>query len=64
MFNAGGNYNNGANAGVFYLNGGNNDRSNRNGNIGFRSALSHSVRCRKPKGLRSVPGLKGPVFAA
>ena len=34
---------NGANAGVFYLNG-NNDRSNTNANIGFRSALP---RCQK-----------------
>lgn len=37
-FNRGGNWNNGANAGVFYSNG-NNPRSNANGNIGFRSAL-------------------------
>lgn len=35
----GGNWNNGANAGVFYLNG-NNSRSNSNTNIGFRSALA------------------------
>lgn len=34
----GGNWNNGANAGVFALNV-NNRRSNANGNIGFRSAL-------------------------
>jgi hypothetical protein len=34
----GGNWNNGTNAGVFYLNL-NNPRSNSNGNIGFRSAL-------------------------
>ena len=40
-FNCGGNWNNGANAGVFYANG-NNARSNSNGNIGFRSALPHS----------------------
>ena len=33
----GGNWNNGGNAGVFYLNG-TNDRSNANDNIGFRSA--------------------------
>ena len=39
----GGNYNNGANAGVFYCNGGNNSRTNANGNIGFRSALPHMV---------------------
>ena len=35
----GGNWNNGANAGVFYLNG-NNSRSNANTNIGFRAALA------------------------
>ena len=35
----GGNWNNGTNAGVFYLNG-NNSRSNVNWNIGFRSALA------------------------
>ena len=35
---AGGNWNNGANAGVFNLNL-NNPRSNSNSNIGFRSAL-------------------------
>ena len=39
-FNCGGNWNNGANAGVFNVNG-NNARSNANGNIGFRSALPH-----------------------
>ena len=39
-FNCGGNYANGANAGVFYANG-NNGRTNANGNIGFRSALPH-----------------------
>jgi len=38
-FYRGGNYNNGANAGLFYSNG-NNARSNSNGNIGFRSASS------------------------
>ena len=35
----GGNWNNGSNAGVFYLNG-NNSRSNANTNIGFRAALA------------------------
>lgn len=35
----GGHWNNGANAGVFYLNG-NNSRSNANTNIGFRAALA------------------------
>jgi len=33
-----GNWNNGSNAGVFYMNG-NNSRSNSNTNIGFRSAF-------------------------
>lgn len=37
----GGNWNNGANAGAFYVNL-NNPRSNSNGNIGFRSALPQS----------------------
>lgn len=37
-FNCGGNWNNGANAGLFYANG-NNSRGNANANIGFRSAL-------------------------
>lgn len=40
----GGNWNNGANAGVFYLNG-NNSRSNSNTNVGFRSALAFIVYC-------------------
>lgn len=40
---AGGNWNNGANAGVFYLNL-NNTRTNSNSNIGFRSALPSLVR--------------------
>ena len=35
----GGNWNNGANAGVFYFNG-NNSRANVNSNVGFRSALA------------------------
>lgn len=43
-FNRGGNWNNGANAGVFYSNG-NNPRSNSNANIGFRSALPHRQMC-------------------
>jgi len=38
LFYCGGNWNNGTNAGVFYLNG-NNPRSNVNANLGFRSAL-------------------------
>ena len=36
-FFRGGNWNNGANAGVFYLNG-NNTRGNSSDNIGFRAA--------------------------
>ncbi|RGE05699.1 hypothetical protein DW826_12365 [Clostridium sp. AM34-11AC] len=44
---AGGNWNNGANAGVFNLNL-NNARSNSNSNIGFRSALpSYCQICRR-----------------
>ena len=39
-FNCGGNWNNGATAGVFYANG-NNARSNTNENIGFRSAIPY-----------------------
>ncbi len=39
-FYSGGNWNNGANAGVFALN--YNARSNSNWNLGFRSALPHS----------------------
>lgn len=38
LFNCGGNWTNGASAGVFYLNG-NNSRTNANINRGFRSAL-------------------------
>ena len=49
-FNCGGNWNNGAEAGVFYCNG-NNDRSNTNANIGFRSDLP---RCQKAEGLRAA----------
>lgn len=50
----GGNYNNGANAGVFYVNG-NNPRSNSNANIGFRSALALLVR---PAGYGSAGTIK------
>jgi hypothetical protein len=38
LFYCGGNWNNGSNAGVFYLDG-NNPRSNTGTNLGFRSAL-------------------------
>ncbi|MCC8049619.1 MAG: hypothetical protein LIP10_03035 [Clostridiales bacterium] len=44
----GGNWNNGTNAGVFYLNG-NNARSNSNTNIGFRSALALFVNILRAK---------------
>lgn len=44
----GGNWYNGANAGVFYLNG-NNSRTNVNTNIGFRSALALFVYCLRAK---------------
>lgn len=55
----GGNWNNGANAGLFYLNG-NNARSNSNTNIGFRSALALFVR---PAGYGSAgtPRQKGYI---
>lgn len=55
----GGNWNNGTNAGLFYLNG-NNDRSNTNANIGFRSALVSPVR---PAGYGSAgtPRQKGYI---
>ena len=47
----GGNWNNGANNGVFSINA-NNARSNANTNIGGRSALALLLRL-KPKGARS-----------
>ena len=50
----GGNWNNGENAGLFYLNG-NNPRSNSNTNIGFRSALASFVR---PAGYGSAGTLR------
>ena len=54
----GGNWNNGANAGVFALNL-NNPRTNANGNIGFRVALAPHVRSRASKGVRTAHGAKG-----
>ena len=54
----GGNWNNGANAGVPTLNL-NNPRTNSNGNIGFRSALAPAARSRAPMGTRTVRGAKG-----
>ena len=64
----GGNWNNGANAGVFYLNG-NNSRANVNTNIGFRSALALIVYClrvtaqQKHRGKRDIfPGRQGQRY--
>jgi len=56
----GGNWNNGSNAGLFYLNL-NNLRSNSNNNIGFRPAL---LRCqiRIAQGLYDSAGRKGASF--
>lgn len=60
-----GNWNNGTNAGVFYLNG-NNSRSNVNTNIGFRSALAlfayvlRATALQEHKGKRDAfPGRQG-----
>ena len=54
MANCGGNWNNGGNAGVFYVNL-NNARSNANYNIGFRAALATNVTRQKlhPQGAAS-----------
>lgn len=57
LFNAGGNFNNGANAGVAYSNGNNNTRSNTNVNIGFRSALPRI--CQKAQSPRAGVQRKG-----
>ena len=64
----GGNWNNGANAGVFYLNG-NNSRSNANTNIGFRAALAlfvYFLRAKAPQkhqGKRDAfPGRQGQRY--
>ena len=51
----GGNWNNGTNAGVFYLNG-NNSRSNSNTNIGFRYALALSAYVLRAKALQEHKG--------
>lgn len=56
----GGNWNNGANAGVFALNL-NNARSNSNTNIGFRPALGESQKLR-PHGVASSAPSKGPAL--
>ncbi|UQZ83340.1 hypothetical protein SK3146_02527 [Paenibacillus konkukensis] len=58
----GGNWNNGANAGVFALNL-NNPRSNVNTNIGFRSALPESQKL-LPKWDHPVHGGKGTRLPA
>ena len=58
----GGNWNNGANAGVFYLNG-NNARSNVNVNIGFRPALALFVHGCESR-LSSNSKAKGTRFRA
>lgn len=58
----GGNWNNGVNAGVFYLNG-NNARSNSNTNIGFRPALASFVIVCEPRPGRNTEA-KGAYFPA
>ena len=60
-FYCGGNWNNGSNAGVFYLNG-NNARSNTNTNIGFRSALPPSQILQACGPVFSAEGNKGICF--
>lgn len=57
----GGNWNNAANAGVFYLNL-NNPRSNSNHNIGFRSALLSYARTGQIKVCPAVREIKGGHF--
>lgn len=57
----GGNWNNGANNGVFYLNF-NNPRSNVNTNIGGRPALPLAgYECDTPTGGRRCRGQRGPL---
>lgn len=56
----GGNWNNGANAGVFALNF-NNPRSNVNANIGFRAALPSSQMSYAQGHTSSATVIKGPV---
>lgn len=58
----GGNWNNGVNAGLFYLNG-NNSRTNSNTNIGFRSALALFVLVCEPRLSRNNKA-KGTHFPA
>jgi hypothetical protein len=54
----GGNWNNGANAGVFALNL-NNPRSNANANIGFRAASPHRPEVVGPRAYFQCQGIKG-----
>lgn len=56
----GGNWNNGANAGVFYLNG-NNSRSNANTNIGFRAAPCLICLFSEGQGPAETPRQKGCI---
>lgn len=56
----GGNWNNGTNAGVFYLNG-NNSRTNSNTNIGFRSALALFVSLPAGHGSAGTARQKGHI---
>lgn len=56
----GGNWNNGSNAGVFYLNG-NNSRSNANTNIGFRAALALFVYFLRAKAQQKRQRQKGCI---
>ncbi len=59
--NRGGNWNNGANNGVFYVNF-NNDRTNANANIGGRPALPPAgYVCGAPTGIRRRRGQRGPL---
>ena len=60
----GGNWNNTSNAGVFNVNL-NNERSNTNDNIGFRSALpSYARSSGDPRGTRQCEGIKESYSAS
>lgn len=58
MFNSGGNYGNGTNAGVGYSNGNWTNRGNVNSNVGWRSALPPYARYRSAHGR---PGSAGGI---
>lgn len=58
---AGGNWNNGSNAGVFYSNG-NNGRSNVNTNIGFRAAFLSWPEGGRLRAIIQCRGMKGVCF--